>query len=232
MRISNFSFVLAAAAIILSSCNKVSSDAELRTENDSVSYWIGLVFANNLKSDGFETPNVDVISRAFDEVFAEEETLFEPHIAQNLLREYYQKLQETQLLEEFQDNKDAGELFLEGNKSKEGVVTLPSGLQYIVLEEGDGPKPEVTDIVRVHYIGSLIDGSVFEDSHEGDPAVFGVNRVIPGWTEVLQLMNVGSKWKVFIPQELAYGANVRTGSPIQPFSALIFEIELLGIEEQ
>ncbi len=232
MKISNLLFAMAATAILFSSCNKTSFNAELVTKNDSVSYWIGLVFANNLKNDGFEAPNLDVISRAFDEVFSEQETLLEPHVAQNLLREYYQKLQEEQLLEEFQSNKYEGELFLEENKSKEGVVTLPSGLQYIVLEEGEGAKPELTDIVRVHYKGSLIDGSVFEDSHDGDPAIFGVNRVIPGWTEALQLMSVGSKWKIFIPQELAYGTNVRPGSPIQPFSALIFEIELLGIEEQ
>ncbi len=232
MKISNLLLVMVATAIILSSCNKVSYDTELKTENDSVSYWIGLVFANNLKKDGFESPNVDVLTRAFDDVFSEKELLFEPPVAENLLRQYYQKRQETQLLEQFQDNKYEGELFMEENKTKEGVVTLPSGLQYKILKEGDGPKPELTDIVRVHYKGSFVNGSVFEDSNDGDPAIFGVNRVIPGWTEALQLMNVGSKWKLFIPQELAYGANVRPGSPIQPFSALVFEVELLGIEEQ
>ncbi len=175
---------------------------------------------------------MDAITRAFDEVFSEKESLFEPHVAENLLRQYYQKIQETQLLEQFQDNKYEGELFLEENKTKEGVVTLPSGLQYKILKEGDGPKPELTDIVSVHYKGSFVNGSVFEDSNDGDPAIFGVNRVIPGWTEALQLMNVGSKWKLFVPQELAYGANVRPGSPIHPFSALVFEVELLGIEER
>ncbi len=232
MKISNLLLAMATAAILFSSCNKVSSDAVLKTKNDSVSYWIGLVFANNLKNDGFESPNLNVITRAFDDVFSEKEALFEPHVAENSLRQYYQELQESQLLDQYKENKYEGELFLEENKNKEGVVTLPSGLQYKILKEGDGPKPELTDIVRVHYKGSFVNGSVFEDSNDGDPAVFGVNRVIPGWTEALQLMNVGSKWKLFIPQELAYGANVRPGSPIHPFSALIFEVELLGIEEQ
>lgn len=232
MKINHLILLTVAAAIIFSSCNKVAPDAELKTKNDSVSYWIGLVFANNLKKDGFESPNLDVVIRAFDEVFSEEESLFEPHIAESNLREYYQKLQEERLLAQYQDNKYEGELFLEENNAKEGVITLPSGLQYKVLKEGSGPKPQLTDIVRVHYKGSFIDGSVFEDSYDGDPAIFGVNRVIPGWTEALQLMTVGSKWKLFIPQELAYGASLRPGSPIQPFSTLVFEVELLGIEEQ
>jgi len=232
MKIRNFVLLMVAAAMIFSSCNKIPTNAELKTEIDSVSYWIGIVFANNLKEDGFETFNSAVIGRAFDEVFAEEELLFEPHVAQDLFMQYYQNIQQSKLLEEYQDNKYAGELFLEENKSKEGVVMLPSGLQYKVLAEGDGPKPQLTDVIRVHYKGSLIDGSVFESSYDGDPVIFGVNGVITGWTEALQLMNVGSKWKLFIPQELAYGTQFRPGNPIDPFSALVFEVELLGIEEQ
>jgi FKBP-type peptidyl-prolyl cis-trans isomerase FklB len=232
MKIRNFVFMLVSAAMVFSSCNKIPANAELKTEIDSVSYWIGLVFANNLKEDGFEIPNSDVIARAFDEVFNEEELLFEPHIAQDLLMQYYQKIQESKLLEEYQGNKYAGELFLEENQTKEGVVTLPSGLQYKILVDGDGPKPALTDVVRVHYKGSFIDGNVFESSFEGDPVIFGVNGVITGWTEALQLMTVGSKWELYIPQDLAYGTQFRPGSPIQPFSALIFEVELIAIEEQ
>jgi len=204
----------------------------LKTDVDSVSYWIGVVFANNIKGDGFEKPNSALIARAFDEVFNEEELLFEPQLAQNLLMQHYQKLQESKLLEEYQDNKYAGELFLEENKNKEGVITLPSGLQYKVLVEGDGPKPLATDVVHVHYKGSLIDGSVFEDSNDGEPAIFKVNGVISGWTEALLLMNIGSKWELYIPQELGYGTQFRPGSPIEPFSTLVFEVELLKIEEQ
>lgn len=232
MKIRNFVFVMVAAAMVFSSCNKMPTNAELKTEIDSVSYWIGIVFANNLKEDGFETFNSAVISRAFEEVFAEEELLFEPHVAQDLFMQYYQNIQQSKLLEEYQDNKYAGDLFLEENKSKEGVVTLTSGLQYKVLAEGDGPKPQLTDVIKVHYKGSLIDGSVFESSYDGDPVIFGVNGVITGWTEALQLMNVGSKWELYIPQDLAYGTQFRPGSPIKPFSTLVFEIELLGIEEQ
>jgi FKBP-type peptidyl-prolyl cis-trans isomerase FklB len=232
MKLRNLLILLAAASLVFTSCNQVPANAELKTEIDSVSYWMGIVFANNVKDDGFEKPNSAVIARAFDEVFGEEELLFEPHIAQGFLMQYYQELQEVKLLEEHKDNKYAGELFLEENKDKEGVVTLSSGLQYKVLKEGDGPKPALTDMVRVHYKGSLIDGSVFENSFDGDPVIFKVNGVIPGWTEALQLMNTGSKWEIYIPQELGYGTQFRPGSPIAPFSALIFEVELLGIEEQ
>lgn len=232
MKLRNFLILLVTATIVFSSCNKIPANADLKTEVDSISYWIGVVFADNLKNDGFIKPNSALIARAFDEVFSGEELLFEPHIAQNLLMQHYQKLQEAQLLEEYQDNKYAGELFLEENKDKEGVVTLPSGLQYKVLVNGDGPKPELTDVIRVHYKGSLITGSEFESSYDGEPVIFKVNGVIPGWTEALLLMNTGSKWELYIPQELGYGTQYRPGSPIEPFSTLVFEVELLAIEEQ
>ncbi|UCG27607.1 MAG: FKBP-type peptidyl-prolyl cis-trans isomerase [Bacteroidales bacterium] len=222
---------IAIAIFISSSCSRTATDTELRTENDSISYLTGMVLASNMKEDGFETMNPVIVAKAFDDVFNERELLFDPYDAQTLLREFYQKLNERKLLEEYEPNKQAGELFLEQNKAKEGVVTLPSGLQYKVLDEGNGPKPQLTDRVQVHYRGSLVDGTVFESSFDGDPAVFGVNGLIPGWTEALQLMNVGSTWEIYIPQDLAYGTNVRPGGAILPFSALIFEIRLIAIEE-
>jgi FKBP-type peptidyl-prolyl cis-trans isomerase FklB len=200
MKLRNFLLLMVAATLVFSSCNKIPTNAELNTEIDSVSYWIGIIFANNIKDDGFDKPNSAVIARAFDEVFSEKELLFEPHVAQSYLMQHYQKRQEAKLLEEHQDNKYAGELYLDENKDKEGVVTLPSGLQYKILAEGDGPQPELTDIVKVHYKGSLIDGTVFENSFEGEPVIFKVNGVIAGWTEALQLMNTGSKWEIYIPQ--------------------------------
>ncbi len=126
---------------------------------------------------------------------------------------------------------EEGISFLEENKKRKGVTTTESGLQYEVLVEGDGPKPTETSSVTVHYHGTLIDGTVFDSSVErGEPAKFGVTQVIAGWTEALQLMPVGSKWKVYLPTEIAYGANPRPGGPIKPNMALIFEIELISID--
>lgn len=221
---------IAVALTGFSSCNQGSSNAELLTESDSVSYWMGVVLGNNLKQDGFDTVNPQVLARAFGEVFNDEDLLFETEEAQALLYEYYQKQQEKNLSEEYNENKLAGERFLDENKNKEGVVTLASGLQYKILKEGEGPKPALTDVVTVHYKGSLIDGTVFESSFEGDPVSFGVNGVIQGWTEALQLMNAGSRWEVYIPQELAYGAQYRQNSPIEPYSTLVFEVELISFE--
>jgi len=126
--------------------------------------------------------------------------------------------------------KPEGEAFLKQNGTKPGVVTRPSGLQYKILTDGKGPSPKATDSVTVHYEGQLVDGNVFDSSiKRGEPASFGVSQVIRGWTEALQLMKVGSKWEVYIPADLAYGAEARPGSPIPPNSALIFNVELLGI---
>jgi len=131
--------------------------------------------------------------------------------------------------ERFALNKQAGEEFLTINKNRAGVVTLPSGLQYQVLKKGTGAKPTALDKVKCHYHGTLINGTVFDSSvQRGEPAVFGVSQVIPGWVEALQQMEVGSKWRLFIPSDLAYGAN-GAGDVIEPDSALIFDVELLDI---
>jgi len=130
----------------------------------------------------------------------------------------------------FAKNKQAGEAFLAENAKKEGVTVLDSGLQYEVITAGDGPSPGPTDRVTTHYHGTLIDGTVFDSSvTRGQPATFGVNQVIKGWTEALQLMSVGDKWRLFVPQDLAYGASPRPGGPIEPYCALVFEVELLSI---
>jgi FKBP-type peptidyl-prolyl cis-trans isomerase len=171
------------------------------------------------------------------------DTLFDDSMAQTIIQMYLQKNQakimqkqqeqaEKQLEAQFGDIKAAGESFLAENKSKEGVKTTASGLQYIVEKEGTGAKPTEESVVKVHYTGTTIDGNVFDSSvQRGEPVEFGVTQVIAGWTEGLQLMSVGSKYKFFIPQELAYGANPRQGGPIMPFSALVFEVELLEIVE-
>jgi FKBP-type peptidyl-prolyl cis-trans isomerase FklB len=127
-------------------------------------------------------------------------------------------------------NKALGEAFLEENKKRTEVITTSSGLQYEVLTEGNGQTPGKNDTVKVHYEGTLIDGTVFDSSYKrGNPASFGVHQVIPGWTEALQLMPVGAKYRLYIPQELAYGANPHPGGAIQPFSALLFDVELIEI---
>ena len=139
-------------------------------------------------------------------------------------------LQTTMMERQFGANKKAGEAFLATNKSKPGVVTTASGLQYEIIKKGTGPLPTADSRVKVHYHGTLIDGTVFDSSvQRNEPAVFGVSQVIPGWTEALKLMTVGSKYKLYIPQELAYGSNDQ--GTIKPFSVLIFEVELISIEK-
>jgi FKBP-type peptidyl-prolyl cis-trans isomerase len=131
----------------------------------------------------------------------------------------------------YADNKAAGEKFLAENKTKEGVVTTPSGLQYKIITKGTGEIPADSSKVKVNYKGTLIDGTEFDSSYKRkEPATFRANQVIKGWTEALTMMPVGSKWELYIPQELAYGAR-ETGGPIKPFSTLIFEVELVGIEK-
>ncbi|MBP6260387.1 MAG: FKBP-type peptidyl-prolyl cis-trans isomerase [Paludibacter sp.] len=150
--------------------------------------------------------------------------------AQTYLNATMQKLQEKRMQEQNGPNKAAGEVFLKENAKKAGVVTTASGLQYEVIKKGTGALPNDSSRVKVHYHGTLIDGTVFDSSVDrGEPAVFGVNQVIKGWTEALKLMPVGSKYKLYIPQELAYGS--QSMGNIKPFSALIFEVELIGIEK-
>ena len=145
--------------------------------------------------------------------------------AKLVINDYFMNLQKERL----ELNKKAGEEFLNINKGKAGVVTLPSGLQYQVLKQGEGAKPAASDKVKCHYHGTLINGTVFDSSvQRGEPAVFGVSQVIPGWVEALQLMPVGSKWRLFIPSDLAYGEH-GAGDAIEPNSALVFDVELLDI---
>ncbi len=223
---NHFFTLFAAAAIILGSCNGNGSRVTtLSNEIDSVSYAIGVSFGNQLKMSGMEEVNTSILASAMKDLFDGEEPIFDEVEANMILNKYFNMLHYSYNLEE-------GEQFLEENKMRDEVVTTESGLQYIVLEEGSGPKPGYEDEVVVHYTGTLIDGSVFDSSHDrGEPAQFRLANVIEGWTEVLQLMPVGSKWKVFIPQELAYGANPRQGGAIEPFMMLIFEIELIDIVE-
>lgn len=241
MKIINF-FAIIIAFVAFTSCNNQGgvTKKSLDNEIDSVSYALGIDMAFKFTGN-FEEVDRDLFVQGFNNGMDSTDILIEKGQVETVLRAFFMKLQEEKQKEqqadalkkaeaEFGDNKATGENFLAENKAKEGIKTTASGLQYLVVKEGAGEKPTVTTKVKVHYHGTLIDGTVFDSSVDrGTPAEFGVNGVIKGWTEVLQLMPVGSKYKVFVPQELAYGAFPRQGGPIKPFSTLIFDVELLEI---
>ena len=194
---------------------------------DKISYALGLSIANNFLASGIKSVDADTFTEAMKDVFSGKQPKLSYEEAKELIDTFFTRIQN----EEKELNLAAGKEYAEIMKHKSGVVTLPSGVQYEILEKGDGPKPQKTDTVEVHYHGTLINGTVFDSSRErGKPATFPVSAVIPGWTEVLQLMPVGSKWRVVIPSHLAYGER-GAGSLIKPNMTLVFEIELLGIEE-
>ena len=192
---------------------------------DKFSYAIGLGIGQNLLSMGAQSINVEDFAQAIKDVLDRKETAISHNEAREIVNKYFEEL-ETKLNAE---NIEKGKSFLEENAKRPGVVTLPSGLQYEVITEGNGKKPSATDRVKCHYEGTLIDGTLFDSSIErGEPAIFGVNQVIKGWVEALQLMTEGAKWKLFIPSELAYGAQ-QAGEMIPPHSTLIFEVELIEV---
>ncbi|WP_319231510.1 FKBP-type peptidyl-prolyl cis-trans isomerase [Draconibacterium orientale] len=209
------------------------ASVKLETSADSVSYAIGvLVGANNKQqletAPGSSEMNIEAMAAAFRLASLGEEVEIAEEDANAIVQNFFRQAADR----EAQANLEEGNKFLEENKAREGVTTTESGLQYEVLTEGTGEKPTATDKVRVHYHGTLIDGTVFDSSVDrGEPAVFGVNQVISGWTEALQLMPVGSKWKVFIPSDLAYGPR-GAGADIGPNAALVFEVELLEIVKE
>jgi len=217
------------------SCQQSGSvqNVKLETEADSAGYAIGILVGTNNKQQVENAPggadiNLDAMVAAFSVASKGEEGAMTTEEADQIIRRYFEAAGE----KEGQLNLEEGNAFLEENKSREGINTTASGLQYEVLTEGTGPKPSADDRVRVHYHGTLIDGTVFDSSIDrGEPAVFGVGQVIPGWTEALQLMSVGSKWKVYIPSDLAYGER-GAGADIGPNTTLIFEVELLEIVEE
>jgi len=192
---------------------------------DKFSYSIGLGIGQNLSGMGARHLNVEDFAQAVKDVLEGNSTAISHTEARQIVNEYFEKLEVRMNAE----NIEKGKKFLEENKEKENVVTLPSGLQYEVIKEGNGKKPKATDRVKCHYEGTLIDGTLFDSSvKRGEPAVFGVNQVIAGWVEALQLMSEGAKWRLFIPSDLAYGAN-GAGEMIPPHSTLIFEVELIEV---
>lgn len=199
---------------------------------DSSSYALGLDIGNSL-----ERMNADLdlpsLLKGLSDVLEEKEPLLTPGESAEILQLFGQRLQEqagADRAEALERNRAEGAAFLAENGEKDGVMTTASGLQYEVMTEGDGPTPTVTDRVTVHYLGTLIDGTKFDSSYDrNEPATFAVTGVISGWTEALQLMNVGGKYRLFVPSDLAYG-DAGTGPVIEPNATLIFEIELLSID--
>ena len=192
---------------------------------DKFSYAIGLGIGQNLLSMGAQGINVEDFAQAIADVLNRKELAMSHNEAREIVNKYFMELEEKMNAE----NIAKGKAFLEENAKKEGIITLPSGLQYEVITEGNGKKQSATDRVKCHYEGTLIDGTLFDSSiKRGQPAVFGVNQVIKGWVEALQLMSEGSKWRLFIPSELGYGAQ-QAGEMIPPHSTLIFEVELIEV---
>ena len=197
-----------------------------KTADDSLAYSLGVLIAENLRQQGFADLKPELIAQGLTTSLKGEPSLIPLEECGKNVQNSASKRQ----MKQHEGNKTAGEQFLASNKSRQGVVTLEDGLQYEILTTGTGAKPKATDKVLVHYHGTLIDGTVFDSSVDrGEPIAFPLNGVIPGWTEVLQLMPVGSKWRVYIPYQLAYGDR-GAGGAIQPYSTLIFDIELLEIQ--
>ena len=191
-----------------------------------VSYALGMSIANNIMASGVNGLDVEEFVKAVTTYMAGEEPAMTPAEAQQVLNDYFTKLQEEQTAA----LKAEGEAFLAQNAKNEGVVTLPSGLQYKVLKSGNGATPKASDSVECHYEGRLISGTVFDSSYQrGETATFGVTQVIAGWVEALQLMKEGDKWQLYIPYNLAYGER-GAGAQIPPFATLIFDVELIKVK--
>lgn len=236
MKLKLFSIALVLGLFSLASCSQ--DKVSLKTKADSVSYCMGVSVGKNylegMKREKVDSLlNKDLIVQGMKDVFKSRKTAVKDSLADMIVQMYFQELQtkkrEADAKKFEAKNKVGGEKFLAENKTKAGVQVTASGLQYIVLKEGNGPKATKDDVVKVHYVGTTLEGKEFDSSiKRGQPAEFGVTGVIPGWTEALQLMNVGSKYKLFIPYNLGYG-DKGAGGVIEPYAVLIFEVELIEI---
>ncbi len=226
--------MVAALAVAPLAASAADAPATLKTDKDKLSYSLGMDVANSFMRQNVEVDPA-VFARGFADAYAGGPTaLTEDEVKAEImkLQKDLMAKQEAQMKDAAAKNKVAGDAFLAANAKKEGVVTLPSGLQYKVIKEGTGPTPTADDTVTVNYKGTLIDGTEFDSSYKrGQPATFPVKGVIPGWTEALQKMKVGSTWELFIPPSLAYGEK-GAGRFIAPNSTLIFQVELLGIGDK
>ncbi len=219
--------------LLITGCNQTENnpkEVNLKTTIDSVSYGLGVLVANDFKNGQYyDSLDYDMFVTGFMARVDSTDIKISPEEAQKLLQSYGQK----KAMAEAANNKKAGEEFLVQNAQKEGVKSLPDGLQYQILAEGQGESPDSNDLVTVNYEGKLIDGKVFDSSYRtGNPVTFPLNGVIKGWTEALSMMKTGAKWRIFVPSDLAYGERGFPNSPIKPNSTLIFDIELLKVEKK
>lgn len=201
----------------------------LKTEGDKLSYVLGLNLGTDMKKRSINDLNYDLLIKGIRDAYSDGPKLLTDEEQEQVWLTFQQNMKASSM-KMSEDNKKKGDEFLVQNKTKEGVVTLPSGLQYKILKAGTGPKPKLSDTVTTHYRGTLINGTEFDSSYKRNaPVSFPVNGVIKGWTEALQLMPAGSKWQLFIPSDLAYGPN-GAGGVIGPNETLIFEVELISIK--
>ena len=228
-------WILAIGSLLMTGCTETESaesnisesSVTLETKLDSVCYGLGVDIADNLKGQGLGDLNVEAMAKGLQDILNDSELVISKEEVGPLLNEYMGQMQAKKAKEAAKE----GEEFLAINATKKGVVTLESGMQYEVLTSGSGATPGLNDKVTTHYTGTLIDGTVFDSSVErGQPASFPVSGVIKGWTEALQLMKEGDKWKLYIPYDLAYGDR-GAGADIGPYSTLIFEIELISVDK-
>jgi len=220
------------STVLVAGCANAGGDTMLKNEKDKVSYSIGLNIGGNFKSQSVDI-NTDVLLKGIKDALSGSKPLMTEKEIQETMTAFQKEMtakhgEQTKALAE--TNKKEGEAFLAANKGKEGVKTTSSGLQYKIIKDGNGQTPKATDTVTVNYSGTLIDGTEFDSSYKrGEPASFPLNGVIPGWTEALQMMKVGSKWQLFLPPAIAYGERGQ-GRVIGPNAALIFEVELLSVK--
>jgi len=234
MQIKSLIVTLVAGSLAFASCNTFkSSKIELKTLADSAAYAIGTDIGNNITKNlptapGGKDLNQQLILAAFSDALNGKTSQIPADKVQSITQNYFVKQQAM----EGAKNIEAGKKFLDENGKRSGVKTTASGLQYEILKEGTGVKPLATDTVKVHYHGTTIEGKVFDSSVDRkEPATFAVNQVIPGWTEALEMMSVGSKWKIYVPSALAYGER-GAGADIKPNATLVFEVELLEIKKK
>ncbi len=229
MNATKLLFILAIGAMAMG-CNcgsMTQTSTTLKTGNDTASFYIGYMYGTGLKNMGIKDPNINAIVAGINSALHVKDSTKNPQEMEMYLNQYMNKL----AMLKAEENIKKGAAFMKENAKKAGIDSLEGGIQYKIEKEGNGEKPLETDVVKVHYKGTLLDGTEFDSSYKrGEPAEFPLNRVIPGWTKTLQHMPVGSKWTVYIPADMAYGP--RGGGPIGPNETLIFEIELLEIVKQ
>lgn len=229
---------IAVIAIIISvfqfgcSSGDKQASVSIKTKQDSISYIIGTSIGNNFKQQNIDI-NSEALRQGIDDMVKDGKSKVDDATAKKIMANFQREMmskQDSKSKEDFAKNKAEGDKFLAENKTKDGIVTLPDGLQYKIIKKGSGPMPKATDKVKVNYEGTLINGTVFDSSTKtGKPAEFQVNQVIKGWVEALQMMPVGSTWQLFIPQDLGYGD--RANQNIPAGSTLIFKVDLLSIEK-